>query len=470
MEGPQDWWRQGEALVARHSHDSAEFSRGLALLRRSADAGWLEAEVTLGNVHAQVHLLPDADRQAVAHYRRAAAQGHPMAQDRLADLYMIGRGVAQDDAEALQWCRRTAEQAYPVAQCNLAYMLAEGIGTVADDRAATDWYLRAAAQGDPRAYFNLGLRYRRGFGTPADGPQAWAWMALAARASYPGAEAELRLLETEFDPAQLAEAQSLAQRIADNFAALCQKLERSPEAQASAAAYRRAVEEQFAALGIAAFSVDADRRGQGTGASCHVPGERRAVAAAPRIFTVDDFISQAECAHLLWLASPNLKAAEATRDRLSGEQTAFDGSAAILRGPLCDPVVRNIERRIAAGFELPANHVEPLSILRYESGHSYAPHVDYFSADRFAYNDRIGDVAGQRVASFLVYLRAPTTGGETHYLEIDRKVTGRERMALCHFNCDASGAPDPATLHTGTPVVTGEKWLARTTLREKAFY
>ncbi|HEX4299473.1 MAG TPA: 2OG-Fe(II) oxygenase [Gammaproteobacteria bacterium] len=468
MEGPQDWWRQGEALVARHSHDSAEFGRGLELLRRSAEAGWLEAEVTLGNVYAQVHLLADAEQLAVAHYRRAAAQGHPMAQDRLADLHMIGRGVPQSDTEALQWCRRTAEQAYPLAQCNLAYMFAEGIGTGADDRAATDWYLRAAAQGEPRAYFNLGLRYRRGFGTAPNSAQSWAWMALAARARYPGAEAELHGLEAELDPAHLAEARSLAQRIADNFAALRQTLERSPEVQTSAAAYRRVVEEHFAALDIAAFSVD--QRAAGTAPSRHVVGERHAIAAAPRIFTVDDFLSPAECAHFLWLASPNLKAAEATKDRLSGEQTAFNGSAAILRGPLCDPVVRNVERRIAAGFELPASHVEPLSVLRYESGHSYAPHVDYFSTERFAYNDRIGDAAGQRVASFLVYLRAPAAGGETHYLEIDRKVTGRDRMALCHFNCDASGTPDPATLHTGTPVITGEKWLARTTVREKPFY
>ncbi|HEY1773295.1 MAG TPA: 2OG-Fe(II) oxygenase [Gammaproteobacteria bacterium] len=468
MEGPQDWWRQGEALVARRNHDSAEFRRGLELLQRSAEAGWLEAEVTLGHVYAQVPLLLDADRQAAQHYRRAAAQGHPMAQDRLADLYLIGRGVPQDDVQALQWCRRTAEQAYPLAQCNLAYMLAEGIGTVADDRAATDWYLRAAAQGEPRAYFNLGLRYRHGFGTAADGAQAWGLMALAARAAYPGAEAELEVLERELDGKRLTEARSLAQLIADNFAALRQKLERSPEAQSSATAYRRVVEEHFALLDVAGLSVDASQRGPHTAPSRHMTGERHAIATVPRIFTVDDFLSRTECAHLLWLASPNLKGAETARDR--GEQTAFNGSAAILRGPLCDPVVRNVERRIAAGFGLPASHVEPVSVLRYESGHSYAPHVDYFRADRSADNERMGDMAGQRVASFLVYLRAPAAGGETHYLEIDRKIAGRERMALCHFNCDERGVPDPSTLHTGTPVIAGEKWLARTTLRERPFF
>ena len=468
MEGPQDWWRQGEALVARQSHDSGEFGRGLALLRRAAEAGWLEAEVTLGNVFAQVPLLPDADRQAVEHYRRAAALGHPMAQDRLADLYMIGRGVPQDDAQALQWIQRTAEQAYPLAQCNLAYMLAEGIGADTDDYAATGWYLRAAAQGEPRAYFNLGLRYQHGFGTAPDNTQAWAWMALAAHAAYPGAEVELRGIEAGLPPAKLAEGRSLMQRIADNFAGLRQRLERSPEAQTSVAAYRQVVEDHFATLDVAAFALEGGRRPAGTGRSRHTPGERRVIAAAPRIFTVDDFMSRPECAHFLWLASPNLKGAETARDR--GEQAAFNGSAATLRGMLCDPVVRNLERRIAAGFGLLASHVEPLSVLRYESGHSYAPHIDYFRADRLADNERIGDRAGQRVASFLVYLRAPAGGGETHYLEIDRKVAGRERMALYHFNCDEQGTPDPSTLHTGTPVIAGEKWLARTTLRELSFY
>ncbi len=349
--------------MARQSHDSGEFARGLALLRRAADAGWLEAEVTLGNVYAQVPLLPDAAQQAAAHYRRAAAQDHPMAQDRLADLHMIGRGVPQDDAEALRWIRRTAEQAYPLAQCNLAYMLAEGIGADADDHAATDWYLRAAAQGEPRAYFNLGLRYQHGFGTAPNNTQAWAWMALAARAAYPGAEAELRCIEAGLNPAELAEGRSLTQRVADNFAALRQRLERSPEAQTSAVAYRRVVEDHFDALDVAAFALDGKRRSAGTGRSRHMPGERHVIATAPRIFTVDDFMSRPECAHFLWLASPNLKGAETARDR--GEQTAFNGSAATLRGMLCDPVVRNIERRIAAGFELAPNHVEPLSVLRY---------------------------------------------------------------------------------------------------------
>ena len=96
--------------------------------------------------------------------------------------------------------------------------------------------------------------------------------------------------------------------------------------------------------------------------------------------------------------------------------------------------------------------------------------MDYFDAARLQENLAKGDRGGQRVASFLVYLRPAEAGGETHYLTLGKKVQGRERMALCHFNCLDTGEPDPNTLHTGEPVTCGEKWLARTTLRERSFY
>lgn len=471
MDTPEAWHQEGEALVAAHPHGSAEFSRGLELLQKAATAGTVEAQLTLGHVYAQVHLLPDAAAQAATWYRRAADQGHPAAQDRLADLYMTGRGVPQSDAEAFRWCRRTAEQAYPIAQCNLAYMLAEGIGGRTDDAESTGWYLRAAAQGDARAYHNLGLRYLEGWGVATNQVQAWAWMANAAKSAYPGSETELASIGSRLSGAELSEARSLAERIAANFAALKSKLERAPDVQASAETYRKAVEDNFAALGVAAFSLDAVRRPPGASASKHVEKEAVYASKAPRIFTVDEFVSRGETAHLMSLASLDLRSApEGTRDRLSQEHTAFTGTASTLHAALCDPVVRNLERRIARAFALPANHVEPVSVLRYQGGDSYKPHVDYFDAARLARNRGIGDVAGQRIASFLVYLQAPLEGGETHYLKTGLRVAGRDRMALCHFNRLLTGEDDPMTLHTGEPVRRGEKWLARTTLRERPFY
>jgi len=472
MQTPDTWAREGEALVADSAYGSAEFERGMGLLQRAAEAGDAAAQLALGHVYSQMHLLPDAATQAVTWYRHAAQQGEPQAQNRLADLSMIGRGLPQDDAEAFRLYRLTAERGYAVMQCNLAYMLMEGIGCTPDAAQALGWYLRAAAQGEPRAYFNLGLSFLDGAGAAADPVHAWAWMENARRQEYPCAGAELMRIAAGLAPAEVAAARVLAERIERNFHELQLALEQSPEVLESPDGYRAVVERNFAALGDAACSLEPAKRPKPSAAhGAHRLAEPVQISPAPHIFIVDEFVSRGECAHLMTLAGLNFRPAEAlTSDILSQENRAFTGNMAALQTVLCDAVVRQVERRVGAVFGLPASQVEPLSVLRYQGGHSYAPHVDYFDGARLAENLRRGDRAGQRIASFLVYLRSPEAGGETRYLALGKKVAGHERMALCHFNCLPSGEPDAATLHTGEPVLKGEKWLARTTLRERPFY
>jgi prolyl 4-hydroxylase len=477
MSTPETWFKQGEALLAANHYGTPEFTDGLELLKKSAAAGFIEAQVTLGHVHAQVHLLPNAFQEAARWYQRAAERKHPMAQDRLADLYMLGRGLPQSDARAFEWYARTADQGYAMAQCNLAYMLSQGLGTPADQQAATSLYLKAAAQGEARAYYNLGLRFAAGSGVPLNPVHASAWMSNASRLGYPTAKTELDSMLTQLSASQRVQIRELGKVIEANFTALQQTLGRSPGAMSSIDTYQQIVQDNFSAIGVAEFSIDAKKRTRHALADAvNVPDRLRpspptTINTQPRIFTISEFISKSEAAHLVALALLNMQPApESTHDQLSQEQTAFTGHAANFHQMFCDAVIRNLERRIAAAFSLPAEHVEPLSVLRYRPSDRYAPHVDYFDAARLEYNRRIGDKSGQRIASFLVYLHAPDAGGETHYLKLDLKVAGRTRMALCHFNMTPAGDTDPMTLHTGEPVAAGEKWLARTTLREQPLF
>ncbi|MDE1888504.1 MAG: sel1 repeat family protein, partial [Gammaproteobacteria bacterium] len=138
MNTPQEWFERGQTLLASNAHDTPAFAAGLELLKKSAAADFIDAQLTLGHVHAQIHVLPDAAAECARWYRQAAERGHPVAQDRLADLYMLGRGVPRDDAQALHWYARTAAQDYPHALCNLAYMQDEGLGAPPDARAAAE--------------------------------------------------------------------------------------------------------------------------------------------------------------------------------------------------------------------------------------------------------------------------------------------------------------------------------------------
>jgi len=89
--------------------------------------------------------------EAARCFKRAAAQGHPMAQFSLGSMFAHGRGVAKDDLQAVRWFREAALQGHPHAQCNLGNMYFKGFGAEKDWDEALEWFMLSAAQGHEKA-------------------------------------------------------------------------------------------------------------------------------------------------------------------------------------------------------------------------------------------------------------------------------------------------------------------------------
>ena len=85
--------------------------------------------------------------EAARWYRKAAEQGHAVAQYNLGVMYKNGQGVKQDHAEAVRWYRKAAEQGQADAQCSLGVMYLNGQGVRQDHAEAVRWYRKAAEQG-----------------------------------------------------------------------------------------------------------------------------------------------------------------------------------------------------------------------------------------------------------------------------------------------------------------------------------
>jgi len=323
----QATFERAQTLLAANTYGTPAFAEGLELLKKSAAADLIEAQLALGHLYAQVHLLPDAAAEGVRWYRQAAERGHPVAQDRLADLYMLGRGLPRNDAEAFRWYTRTAAQAYPHALCNLAYMQDEGLGTRPDGRAAAENYLRAMALADPRGLFNLGLRYATA-ADPAWWSAAYACLSLAAYAQYPLAAEELAQLNARLNSASCEHSAALTEKLRLRLRAFQQRFEADANLASDSTALLQFALDNLAALAESAFTL----AGAATASSneLHQSKAPQIVSEAPRIFTVDQFVSKSECAHLMALASTRFAPArEVTRERLSGEQTAFSGAASV---------------------------------------------------------------------------------------------------------------------------------------------
>lgn len=148
---------------------------------------------------------------ALRELRPLAEQGHATAQYHLGEMYNLGLGVPQDDGEAVKWYRRAAEQGYADAQFMLGLMYLDGKGVPQDHQATVRWFRRAAEQGNPTAQHNLGAMYANGWGVPQDYVQAHLWFNLAAAQADGDAGKKRDLVAGLMPPAQIAEAQRLAQ-------------------------------------------------------------------------------------------------------------------------------------------------------------------------------------------------------------------------------------------------------------------
>ena len=101
----------------------------------------------------------------------------------------------EDDLTAMEavWYRKAAEQGHALAQYLVGSMYANGAeGFTKNDVRAAYWYRKAAEQGHADAQFNLGFMYVNGEGVPEDGAQALTWFRKAAKQGHARSPASTR--------------------------------------------------------------------------------------------------------------------------------------------------------------------------------------------------------------------------------------------------------------------------------------
>ena len=467
-----------DRLFREHRFDSPEHARGISLLQdaakgpRSGEACWM-----LGAYYLQVTTWPDAHRHAAHWLGRASDAGIAPAMDRLANLHLRGLGVPQDAARAIALQQMLADGGFQQAAWEVGYLLSQ---QPSHDAAAATAFARACALGYPSAYYALGLRFALGAGVARDAPLGRALLLRAADAGFPDA----RDAADELVPA--SEAGDAAARwhaaLKDNLVAARQVLaqlmpaDRPPGAPVHPLVPR--LEAHFAALGHPALRIDAGGRlAVGGDGSASLRAQPRVdwLAQQPRVARVSDFATREEAASLMHRVAATLARPDAYKRRLggndAGELASFSGRGAVIDALHADAVVRLLESRIAGLTDWPVDALEPCSIVRYAPGEEYRPHADFITDDDIAANaSERGDLGGQRVATFLVCLRAPESGGETRYLEPGLVVAAARGAGILHYNVTADGRPDASSTHAGLPVGGGEKWLWRSTLRAHSLY
>lgn len=172
------------------------------------------------------------------------------------------------------------------------------------------------------------------------------------------------------------------------------------------------------------------------------------------LYAVGDFLDAAECERLCAMIDAVAKpSALHELDYASGYRTSFSGDL-----DPHDPFVAAISQRIDAMLGVDAAIGEPVQGQRYLPGQQFKPHNDWFYTSEGYWP---GEEArgGQRSWTAMAYLNAVDEGGATAFIELGIQIEPKPGVLLIWNNALPDGRPNEATLHAGTPVVRGAKYV-----------
>lgn len=191
---------------------------------------------------------------------------------------------------------------------------------------------------------------------------------------------------------------------------------------------------------------------------------RKRLAANPRvqtimdepaeIFAVGEFLSAQECDRLIAMVDGVAKPSTVfDLDYGAQYRTSYSGDV-----NFADPFVRSINRRIDDLLGIDTTYGENIQGQRYLPGQQFKEHCDWFytAADYWKQEKTHG---GQRSWTAMAYLNEVEEGGSTDFTRIGVSVPPQRGVLLVWNNATRDGLVNYDTMHAGTPVEQGVKYV-----------
>lgn len=176
----------------------------------------------------------------------------------------------------------------------------------------------------------------------------------------------------------------------------------------------------------------------------------------PLIIKFNGVLSDAECQALIGCASSRLERSKLATKEVNPIRT----SSGMFFGENESPLITEIEKRISSLMHLPIAHAEGLQILHYEPGQEFKAHFDYFGQNHPSKNNN-------RISTLVIYLNDVEEGGATTFPNLGIVNTPTKGSAIYFEYFYNDQQINEQTLHSGEPVIRGEKWVATQWMRKK---
>lgn len=173
-----------------------------------------------------------------------------------------------------------------------------------------------------------------------------------------------------------------------------------------------------------------------------------------QLYVHQNFLSEADCDLLIGMIEGNSQPSTLYKGSArEGYRTSYSCNV-----DPADPDIQRIDKAICDLMGLPQSHSEILQGQRYQKGQQFKDHHDYFHQSE-SYWEYEGPHGGQRSWTAMAYLNEPESGGATAFPQLQYEVQPRRGMLLIWNNMKPDGTPNIDTLHAGTPVERGTKYI-----------
>jgi prolyl 4-hydroxylase len=179
-----------------------------------------------------------------------------------------------------------------------------------------------------------------------------------------------------------------------------------------------------------------------------------------KLYLIDNFLDDSECDELIKVSETKLT--KSTLTRYDPGDPNFRTSMTAYFSP-GTPIEDKIEAKICEMVGIPCSYAETSQIQKYQKGQEFKLHHDYFDPEA----DPTFFAKGQRTWTFMVYLSDVEEGGTTKFPRVNTTLNPKKGQAVAWCNVFSDGKLDSDTLHQGSPVDKGEKYIITKWFKDK---
>ena len=184
------------------------------------------------------------------------------------------------------------------------------------------------------------------------------------------------------------------------------------------------------------------------------PGAYKVPTDKAEIFAIGNFLTGEECARLVRMIDVVARPSELHDQAYASKfRTSYSGNF-----DREDPFIKAISRRIDDLLGINSKCGETIQGQRYLPGQEFKPHNDWFYADQ-PYWKLERKRGGQRSWTAMAFLNAVAGGGESLIVGVGARIEPKPGVLMVWNNARPDGSPNLDTLHAGTPVIKGEKYV-----------